>query len=195
VALVEDEPTQAVFYRKAVLEKWASTEAIHEVSKAKLSARVRIVVDVEAPVHENDITRRVMEAFGVSRAGNRIVEAMQSALQYGAAIGSFKYEHGFAYANISDAVVVRNRSLFENSEKKIEHVAPVEIEEALVQCVRQAFSIDRVAAISEALSQIGFGRSTAGISNHVNRIIERLVTRGVLENMDDKLTISTSQAG
>lgn len=191
VALVENEPTQTAFYRKAVLEKWASTEAIHEVSKAKLSALVRIVVDVEAPVHENDITRRVMEAFGVSRAGSRIVDAVQSAMQYGAAIGAFKYVNGFAHAITSHEVVVRNRSMFENSEKKIEHVASVEIEAALRLCVRQAFSINRADAISEALSQLGFSRSTAAIFGHVNSIVDAMVKQGSLKSTDEKLTSSS----
>ena len=127
----------------------------------------------------------------MSRAGNRIVDAIRSALRFGAAIGAFKYEDGFAYAMTSDALPVRNRSDFDNSEKKIEHVAPLEIEAALMHCVRHSFSIDRADAISVALNQLGFSRSTTALSSHMNAIVDVLIERGTLKLAGDKLMISS----
>jgi very-short-patch-repair endonuclease/DNA polymerase III delta prime subunit len=188
---VDVDETVSSVYKKVILEKWTSSEALHEVHREKLVELIRLVVEVEAPVHDADITRRVMDSFGVSRAGSRIVDAVKSALQYGAALGTFKYEDGFAYAITSGDVAIRNRSDFENAEKKIEHVAPVEIEEALLHCVKNAFTIDRGEAISDALSQLGFSRSTAAISSHMNLIVEGLLKRGSLKNVGDKLMTSS----
>jgi very-short-patch-repair endonuclease/DNA polymerase III delta prime subunit len=188
-SLVND-ATESSIYRKVVLEKWTSSEAIHEVNRNKLTELVQQVVEVEAPVHEADIIRRVMDSFGVLRAGNRIVDAVRSSLRYGAAIGVFRYENGFAYAMTSDVVAVRNRSEFENSEKKIEHVAPTEIEAAFLYCVSQAFTINRSEAVSDALNQLGFSRSTAAISAHMNTILDGLIERSVLKHVDGKLTIA-----
>ena len=188
---IDDAATVSSIYRKVILEKWTSSEALHEVHKAKLAELIRRVVEVEAPVHDADITRRVMDSFGVSRAGSRIVDAVRSALQYGAALGTFKYEDGFAYAMTPDDTVIRNRSDFENAEKKIEHVAPVEVEAALMNCVMHAFSIDRSDAISDALNQLGFYRSTLAISNHMNTLVDVLIERGTFKLVDDKLMISS----
>jgi Na+/alanine symporter len=152
-----------------------------------LSELIQRVVEVEAPVHEIDITRRIMDAFSVSRAGGRIVDSVRSALTYGAAMGIFKYEGGFAYSKTTESILIRNRKNFDNSEKKIEQVAPVEIEAALVQCVRNAFTINSADAISEALNQIGFNRSTTAISGHVQSIVDDLLERGVLKQDDGKL--------
>jgi very-short-patch-repair endonuclease/DNA polymerase III delta prime subunit len=190
-ANVEEDQTKSSIYKKAVLEKWPTNEALHEVQRVKLAELIRTVVDVESPVHEADITRRVMDSFGVSRAGNRIVDAVQSALQYGAAAGIFKFENGFAYAMTSSDVPVRNRSDFENTEKKIEHVAPIEIESALIYCVTHAFTISRSDAISEALNQLGFSRSTAAISGHMNSIVDVMLERQTLKIVDEKLMISS----
>jgi hypothetical protein len=190
-ANVDEDQTQSSIYKKAVLEKWPTDEALHEVQRAKLAELIRTVVDVESPVHEADITRRVMDSFGVSRAGNRIVDAVRSALQYGATAGIFKFENGFAYAMTSADVPVRNRSDFENSEKKIEHVAPIEIEAALIYCVTHAFTISRSDAISEALNQLGFSRSTVAISGHMNSIVDVLLKRETLKIVDEKLMISS----
>lgn len=188
---IDDDQTLIPIYKKAVLEKWPTEEAIHEVQRAKLAELIRYVVDVESPVHEVDIARRVMDSFGVSRAGSRIVDAVRSTLQYGTAAGVFKFENGFAYRMQSTEVQVRNRGDFENSEKKIEHVAPIEIEAALLRCVNHAFSIGRTDAISDALNQLGFSRSTAAISGHMNSIVDALLRRGALKITDEKLMISS----
>jgi very-short-patch-repair endonuclease len=174
-------------YKKVILEKWQSSEAIHEVSIVKLVELIQQVVAVEAPVHEADITRRIMDAFAVSRAGNRIVDAVRFGLRYGASMGLFKYENGFAYSNAPTATQVRNRSKFDNSEKKIDQIAPVEIETALIECVKQAFTIDAAVAISEVLSQLGFSRSTMAISGHVQNVINDLIVRAVLKIENGKL--------
>jgi very-short-patch-repair endonuclease/DNA polymerase III delta prime subunit len=174
-------------YKKVVLDKWTFSEAIHEVTSAKLSELIQRVVEVEAPVHEIDITRRIMDAFSVSRAGGRIVDSVRSALAYGAAMGTFKYEGGFAYSNTAESILVRNRRNFDNSEKKIEQVAPAEIEAALVQCVKNAFTINSADAISDALNQLGFNRSTTAISGHVQSVVVDLVMRGIFKYVDGKL--------
>jgi very-short-patch-repair endonuclease len=190
-ANVDEDQTQSSIYKKAVLEKWPTDEALHEVQRAKLAELIRTVVDVETPVHEADITRRVMDSFGVSRAGNRIVDAVRSALQYGAAAAIFKFENGFAYSMTSVDVRVRNRGDFENSEKKIEYVAPEEIEASFMHCVSQAFSINRAEAVSDALSRLGFIRSTAAVSAYMNAVLDGLIERGVLKHVDGKLTVTT----
>jgi very-short-patch-repair endonuclease len=189
VASVEEDSSSSFSYKKIVLEKWNSAQAIHEVSTSKLMELVRQVVEAEAPVHEADIIRRVMDAFSVSRAGSRIVDAVRSALRYGNAMGAFRYENSFAYSITSNTVTVRSRSNFDNSEKKIEQVAPVEIEEALKNSVMQAFTITRTDAVSDALNQLGFSRSTAAISAHMNSILDRLLARGAMKLVDGKLTI------
>jgi very-short-patch-repair endonuclease/DNA polymerase III delta prime subunit len=178
-------------YKKITLKKWESPEAMHEVSRDKLAALIFQIVEEETPVHESTITRRVMDAFEVTRAGKRIVDSMHAAIRYGENSGLFRREGDFVFSLGAKEVLVRNRSNFENSEKKIEFVAPIEIETAVLRCVKQAFTIERNDLVSDALEQLGFRRTTFAISNHINVILDALIERGELVTVDGKIAFNS----
>jgi len=58
-----------------------SNKAPHEVPVYKLTQLVEQIVQVESPVHEDEIARRVTKAFGLEKAGSRIQSATVSALK------------------------------------------------------------------------------------------------------------------
>jgi hypothetical protein len=60
-----------------------------------------------------------------------------------------------------------------------------------MHCVSQAFSINRAEAVSDALSRLGFIRSTAAVSAYMNAVLDGLIERGVLKHVDGKLTVTT----
>jgi hypothetical protein len=57
--------------------------------------------------------------------------------------------------------------------------------------VTHAFTISRSDAISDALNQLGFSRSTVAISGHMNSIVDVLLKRETLKIVDEKLMISS----
>jgi hypothetical protein len=159
---------------------------MHEVSVAKLADLVHKVAAVEAPVHEAEVTRRLMEAFGLSRAGSRITQAVTKAIEHGRRAGLFKYADSFVYAEPAGRVGVRNRSAFAPAERKIEWVAPQELDAALLQAIQAGFSMDRDAAIGSALEALGFGRASAGIAAALGARLSALLARGQIRQIDDR---------
>ena len=79
--------------------------------------------------------RDLMESFGVSRAGNRIVENVGVAITHGHRAGMFHHAGGFVYTDKSGAAKVRNRSVFATTERKIEWVSPEELDASLLDVV------------------------------------------------------------
>jgi very-short-patch-repair endonuclease len=193
--IVEDSNSAALAmaYRKASLPSMASTGyALHEVPLDRLASLVKTVADVEAPVHEAEITKRLMESFGVSRAGNRITENVAAALGHGHRAGLFHVMGGFVYGDKRRSAAVRNRSAFESSARKIEWVAPEELDAALLESVRQGFSLGQEAAVSAALESLGFGRVTVNIASAMNTRIDGLLKGKQLLLQDEKLLIQMS---
>lgn len=182
--------TIAMAYVKATLpSSEASGFGLHEVPAERLAILVKSVVDIESPVHEAEVIKRLMESFGVSRAGNRIVENVCVAIRQGHLVGMFHHAGGFVYADKSQIAKVRNRSAFEPQERKIEWVAPEELDAALVDVVRMGFSISQDAAVSSALDTLGFGRVTANIANAMNARVEELVETKRLTLNEEKLVV------
>ena len=184
----ETSASLAMAYLRASLPSSVSSGlGLHEVPAARLAMLVKSVADVEAPVHEDEVIKRLMESFSVSRAGNRIVENVGIAIKHGHRAGMFHHAGGFVYADKSRTTTVRNRSEFPSTERKIEWVAPEELDAALVDVVRMGFSISQDAAVSSALDTLGFGRVTANIANAMNARVDGLIKTKRLKRDEEKL--------
>ncbi|CAM5440736.1 hypothetical protein TMEC54S_03234 [Thauera mechernichensis] len=192
-----EEVTEAGFkgvpYKKAELPVWTSPLQLHEVSESILSKYIEMVAKDEAPVHESNVCKRLLTAFNLRRAGQRIVERVSASIQHGHRQGAFFYQERFIYLDGTMPAKVRNRSSLEAAEKKIELVAPEEIDAAIKEIVSMGFSIGIEDAISAVLVMLGFGRATSNIAATVNSRIEALVALQQLQIDGQKLTIPASQ--
>lgn len=129
-------------YRKAQPPRLLpSNQELHAVNPNRLAYEIKGVVDVEAPVHESEVTRRLLESYGVSRAGNRIVTQVSKAIEAGTKAGLFFYADDFLYTDEQRQVKIRSRATLEPTERKFELVAPEEIDAALLEVVRLVFGL------------------------------------------------------
>lgn len=175
-------------YRKASLPSLlGSNQALHMVDPTSLAHQIKAVVDVEAPVHESNVTRRLRESYGVNRAGNRIAANVSEAIKAGVRAGLFFYADGFVYADKQREVRIRSREALEPTERKIELVAPEEIDAAILEVVRLGFSMGSAAAISGALEMLGFGKATNRMKEAMDVRIDELLATGRLIQVDSLL--------
>lgn len=151
---------------------------------------VTAVVDGEAPVSVDIIGRRLMAAFGVSRAGARVVARIKDAVD--AAMNEHAYllqDEGFVIRpgqlDGSVRITVRDRSSLPTAERKIELIAPEEIRAALVQTTSLAFSISSAHLIAEVARQLGFNRASANITARIEAQLGVLLATRTLSPIDD----------
>ncbi|UCU92339.1 DUF3320 domain-containing protein [Hydrogenophaga taeniospiralis] len=150
---------------------------------------IKVVASVEAPLHTEDIAKRIKDAYGVSRAGSRISARIEEALHFSAQRQFIELRGGFVYQGTAHPIEVRDRSTMEVSDRKIELVSPEEIDMALVQVVRLGFSLTPVDAVASAISLPGFGRATQKISSVVEDRLERLTKAQRLASSNGALTL------
>lgn len=177
------------YYKASLRRPKSAAQALHEIPADYLAELIKMVVDIEAPVHETEVTKRLMESFGVSRAGSRISENVGVAIKHGHRNGMFHYAGGFVYTDKTRAAKARNRSAFEPSERNIELIAKEELDVAILDVVRMGFSISQDAAVSGALDILGFGRASANIVDTMNARIKSLLKAGHLKRHEDKLVV------
>ena len=186
-----DAPTEfAKPYVKARLPAVAGQE-LHEADNATLAGLIQAVAAVESPVHVDEVAKRLMDAYGVARSGSRIAARLSVALQHAVAQRLIEVRGGFVYAINGDPVQARDRSSFGPTERKIELVAPEEIDAALLDGVRLGFSLAPDAAIAAAIELLGFGRATQKISAVVQERLLQLTHAGLLVKSNNALTWPT----
>ena len=191
-AVTEVDPVASVRYEKARLAAVTNQVELHQHQVEHLLQLIRTVVDIESPVHSVEVTRRLMDAFGVTRQGSRITAAVEQAIGLGLKQRHFTRRGEFLHPVENRPVVIRSRAHWESSERKLEWVAPEELDQALVEIIISGFSMSHDDAISGALRLLGFGRATAKVTAMLEERIEQLTRSKRLELREGRLTVTSS---
>jgi very-short-patch-repair endonuclease/DNA polymerase III delta prime subunit len=185
----EVEPLASAPYEKARLAAVTNPLELHQHQPEQLLQLIRTVVDVESPVHSVEVTRRLMDAFGVTRQGSRITAAVEQAIGIGIKQRHFLRRGEFLHLADNRPVVIRSRAHWESSERKLEWVAPEELDRALIDIIISGFSMSHDDAISGALRLLGFGRATAKVTAVVEERIDQLISDRRLELREGRLVV------
>lgn len=162
---------------------------LHLAPIGTLRQLVSDVVATEAPVSTAVIIRRLMTAFGVGRAGNRIVNAVEAAIAREAKAQQWLTQGDFVVkveqASNLAGIAIRNRANLPTAERKIEWVSPLEIRAAILKAVELAFTLKREDTVSAVSQWLGFGRASSKIANAIGEQCEELIRSGRLAVTDD----------
>ncbi len=152
-------PSANTPYQLTKLRVALGGKELHEVPPATLAQYIENVAQVEGPVHEDVVIQRITNGAGLSRAGNRIQEAIRKGIQYAKRNDMIEVRGKFVW-HPANEVTVRDRSELDASMKKFQYVAPEEISAAINETVESAISIKEDEAISTAYGLLGFERIT-----------------------------------
>jgi hypothetical protein len=145
------------------------------------------VVAVESPVFWLEAARRVANAAGVQRVGNRIQDTFRSACDVGSRTGRFTVRGGFLWRTDMAAAPLRDRSDLPQSAKKFEYVSPEEIQAAIEQVIQDSYGLSRDDVASYACRLLGFPRLTDEMRAVVDKQRDALLAAGRVVLKGDSL--------
>lgn len=147
-------------YQKAAIEVHSSLEP-HEAPITQLAKLVGQIVEIEGPIHAEEVARRVSSSFGKTRTGNRIFDATLTALKFAQkqADSGIRRDGTYWFTDKqSDEPPVRDRSNETGALLKASTISPLEIRAAAALISKESGSIgpeDMVRAVARLL---GFQR-------------------------------------
>ncbi len=153
-------------------------EQLHEVSRRRMAAWIKDVVDTESPVHQDEVARRIANCAGVKRIGRRIRTTfelgLRAAIDEGFVIGRgpFLWRPGMKQPKL------RSRSGLPNASRHIRLIAPEEIELAISKVVGASYGIQREMIPNEVCKLFGFKRTTSDMNAVVDHIVMELLNDG-----------------
>lgn len=151
---------------------------LHRVPPATLAAWIAEVVAVEAPVHVDEVLRRIASAAGIGRIGTRIRASFESALEQALSVESVRLDGAFLYRVDGDPVTVRDRSAAPPAMRAVQAIAPAEIDFAVAFAVEAAYGIEAEHLPSAACRLLGLGRVTDDLRSAVDESLTRLLASG-----------------
>ncbi|HVY69737.1 MAG TPA: DUF3320 domain-containing protein [Verrucomicrobiae bacterium] len=176
----------AVAYQEARFEIPSGVEP-HELPVKELAVIVARIVELEGPVHEDEIVARVRDLWGFSRAGTRIQDAVAKAVRSVLVTGRCAREEGFV--SIPNATVpVRNReSVSSEALRKPEMLPPAELRAAILAVIDTAHGATKKETPSAVARMLGFKTTSAQLRSLLERQIDRLLRQKIIGEYNSML--------
>jgi len=142
------------------------------------------IVDIEGPIHSDEIARRVATLFGKDRAGCRIAAAVLAGLRYRTrTVSVFCEEEGFWFtADQRDACPIRERSSTSISLQRADMLPPLEIRAAGVQALKENGVIKRDEMATAITRMLGFQRTGPDLRSKIDDVIVRMLADKTLRD-------------
>lgn len=180
-------PAGAVPFRRQHLARPAETGA-REFLTAPLSQIIdqfQTLANDEGPILLASAKMLVARAWEV-RKNRTVVDRLESALKKGSEQGAFLLNGNFLWPSGRQVAPLRVHVEGEPV-RKINEIAPEEIERAVRECVRASITIGHEDLVREAGRLFGL-RHTAANEAPIGRVVERLLHSGVLQESAGKVS-------
>ena len=154
--------------------RYADRELLSE-PPATLATAIGSVVEIESPVHVEDVIARVA-AMWDTRAGTRIQTRITEAFVLAERQRLVERRGDFLW-NPGSEVVVRSRA---GTRIPAERIAPEEYRAAVELVLRGGRAFARPALVNEVRSVLGFARTGAALDEAIGAVLDTMVADGVL---------------
>ena len=161
---------------------------LHEVPRGRLSEIVVDVVEVEGPIHSDELARRLATLWGLSRAGGRIRSAVGDALAHAKRLERVEMDGSFASSPGSSLVKPRNRaSVSSPTLLKADMLPPSEIRLAAIDVVRIHVGASTADVVVEVTRVFGFKRAGPDLKRVIEAEIRRMLYDDVIALREDRI--------
>jgi very-short-patch-repair endonuclease/DNA polymerase III delta prime subunit len=168
--------TEAYITAKLSIASYRAT--LHLVSLHRMPEWIRQVVEIESPVHKDEVARRIANCAGVRRVGRRIRVAFAQALSVAARDGLVTQKGEFLWRPDMKAPKLRSRSQLPASSRHVSLISPEEIRLAILEVVRASYGISRDDIPEEVCKLFGFKRTTRDMRAPVDQAVDKLLADG-----------------
>ena len=161
-----------------------------EINADILQIAIGKAVEVESPMHMQQLTTRLTSAAGFTRAGAKIKKRVLDQTKILVRQGRLKIEGDFVFLASQNQIKLRNWSDLDSGMRKIDYVSDLELRTSIHTTVQDALSIDKEDCISASLSLIGFKRVTASVKEKMDGVVLQMLNDNVLSDESGRLKLS-----
>ena len=184
-----DVQNDGAMYVEASVRRPAESFDLLDTTVQTIAGIVADIVDVEGPIHQDEIVVRVRSAWGLQRAGTRIQEHVTKAIRVARLSRGIEREGKFLNMP-GRAVRLRNRSRVVSRTLRLpEMLPPAEIRAGVMDVVRENFGAQEVEIVNAVLRRLGYAASGTNLRDMVESAIQKMRVSGILTEHGDLLVI------
>jgi very-short-patch-repair endonuclease len=149
-----------------------------DLSPSELSRLSLNVIEAEGPIHTDEVARRLREAFGLQKTGNRILNHVRESLRYLDRAGLAVRDGDFWTVRGREAIPVRSRRNASLPLRRAIMIAPSEYKAAVISVLEEAISISPDQLAVETARRFGFDRTGQDLKQEIDRQMNALIDAG-----------------
>lgn len=176
----EDDATDTPLYELATLPAEIAVKEFHLHPVEKIQTWLEEIVQVESPVHTDEVIRRMLEAAGISRAGSRIREILKQTITSAESNGNIIVKEEFLWHAQMEIPSLRSRANLPAASRRLAYIAPEEVIVAVEKVVEDAVAITIAAAIPMVAKTLGLNRVTEDIKNDITAVIDQCLEQDII---------------
>lgn len=167
-------------YREAEFQEHIATEP-HLLGRTSLLQILVRIVEIEGPIHCEEVGRRYATVCGKDRAGNRIQDAVAQGLDFARQAGLLHADGQFYSVTATTFCTPRDRSNAQSiTLRKPDMLPPVEIRTGLRGVVGDHVGVEPPAAVTAVARMFGFQRTGAELQRVIEEQVREMLGRGAL---------------
>jgi very-short-patch-repair endonuclease len=160
-----------VLYEEANFQV-TSELAPHEAPK-KVQEAVFRIVEIEGPIHHEEVGRRLASVWGLDRAGSRIQDAARRALKALEREAQLQSSGAFWMNARAAPLKTRDRSEAQsNTLRKAEYLPPAEVAVAAAEVVKDNVRVPLDDLVIEVARRLGFQRTGQDLQDIILKVIQ-----------------------
>ena len=163
---------------------------IHETPTGLLVNLVKEVVEVEGPVHRDEVVTRIRTAWGLQQSGSRIKAHVGSAIDLAVNSGHVYRSGDFLHWPGADTRLRDRSAVTSLALRRVEMIPPMEIDEGLVQVLGTSFGATEDEAVNAIARGLGFKSTSSQLREIILSRIAMQKGEGTIVEREGMLTIA-----
>ncbi len=166
----------------------SASASLHDAPfESLLNVTIR-VLEIEGPIHRDEVARRVATLWGLQRAGSQVVRKVQAALDIAAAKGMAVADGEFFHASNQSEIRIRSReNIGLPNLRKPEYLPRTEIRAAVVRLVNDHVGATRNEVVTTASRLLGIKLTSATLRDLIEQELLQAVALGHAQERDGRL--------
>lgn len=150
---------------------------LHEKSPLELAQVIVQIVDMEGPVHIEEVIKRIRNYWGLKKSGRRIRDIINSAVTVAEQDGEIYIKGDFLYSAEAPVKVRRHPSA------NIDLISPEEIENAIKLIIESQFATPSDDLIVQSARLMGFKSTRKKTADKIREVLDSLIETNELMEM------------
>lgn len=151
---------------------------LHEQSLDDLSTAVIKMVEIEGPIHFEELVARIRSLWGLKKAGDRIRGHIKKAAKMAERYNEVRWDGEFLWPAKQRKLLVRRRS-----KPNIEWICDEEIAEGAKLVLKRQFSTSMEDLVIQSSRMLGYQATSEVVKQRIRDIISQLLKTGELQQM------------